>query len=101
MIQRDFCLLYLQVRENGNRSEKSQKFEKIQLTVDMMATFFWKISPNSTNFEVSSLGLEFQVSVLESLMRSRSWSFNQASASVSKVTVSTTSLAVSYPQAQK
>jgi len=32
--------LYLQVRENGNRSEKSQKFEKIQLTVDMMATFF-------------------------------------------------------------
>jgi len=37
-----------------------------------------------------SLSLELQVSVLEFLMKSQSWSFNQVS--VSKITVSTTSL---------
>ena len=55
-----------------------------------MTKFFWKFSAKSTEFEVSSLGLDFQVSVSEFLMKSRSRSFNQVS--VSKVTVSTTSL---------
>jgi len=49
---------------------------------------FYKISANSTIFEVSSrLSLKFQVSVLEFLMKSRYQSFNQVS--VLKVTVST------------
>jgi len=62
--------------------------------------FFWKISAKCTNFEVSSLGLELQVSSLglglgifdEISVSSRN--FNQVSVSVSKVTVSTTSLFV-------
>ena len=41
---------------------------------------FYKISANSTIFEVSSrLSLKFQVSVLEFLMKSRYQSFNQVS----------------------
>jgi len=72
---------------------------------EVMTTFFWKISAKCTSFEVSSLGLgldfqvsslglEFQVSSLglgvfdEVSVSSRN--FNQVS--VSKVTVSTTSL---------
>ena len=56
---------------------------------------FWKISAKCTNFEVTSLGLELQVSSLglgvfdEVSVSSRN--FNQVS--VSEVTVSTTSLA--------
>jgi len=51
---------------------------------------FFSISAKSTTFEVSSLGLEFQISVSDFLMKSRSRRFNEVS--VSKVTVSTTSL---------
>jgi len=65
-----------------------------------MTTFFNKISEKCTNFEVSSLGLELQVSSLgprvfdEVLVSISVYSrnFNQDSVSVSKVTVSTTSL---------
>ena len=59
-----------------------------------MAIFYWKISPKSSSFEASSLGLEFQVSrvsVSEFLMKSRSRRFNEVS--VWKVAISTTSLA--------
>jgi len=34
-----------------------------KFNAEVMTTFFWKISAKSTNFEVSSLGLEFQLSV--------------------------------------
>jgi len=62
------------------------------LNVKAMTTSFWKTSAIPTNFEVSSLGLEFQVSTvsLTILMKSRSRSFN--SVLVSKVTVSIASL---------
>jgi len=59
-----------------------------------MTTFLKKMSAECTNFEISSLGLELQVSSLglgdidEVSVSSRN--FNQVS--VSKVTVSTTSL---------
>ena len=72
-----FCFLYFQVRNNQNRSEKCQKFEKI-LTYKWWR-HFEKISAKCTNFEAWSLGIEFQVSVSEFLMKSRSRSFNQVS----------------------
>jgi len=65
-----------------------------------MTTFFSKIPAKCTHFEVSSLGLELQVSSLglgvfdEALVSSRN--FNQVSVSVSKVTVSTTSLMFTF-----
>jgi len=52
-----------------------------------MTTFQRNISPKCTNFEVSSLAIEFQVSSLGV--------FDEVSVSVSKVTVSTTSLEMS------
>jgi len=75
-------------KKQPKQFEKFQKLEKIQLRSD--DGIFFKISVKCTNFEVSSLGLEVQVSVSGFLMKSRSRSFNQAS--VSKVTVSTASL---------
>jgi len=71
-----------------------------KLKSKVMTTFFNKISEKCTNFEVSSLGLELQVSSLglgvfdEVLVSISVYSrnFNQDSVSVSKVTVSTTSL---------
>jgi len=60
---------------------------------EVMTTFFTKISAKCTKFEVSSLGLELQVSGLgvfdEVSVSVSSRNFNQVS--VSKVTVSTTS----------
>jgi len=61
-----------------------------------MMTFFTRISTKCTNFEVSTLGLELQVSslglgVFDGVSVS-SRNFNQVSVSVSKVTVSTTSV---------
>jgi len=62
----------------------------------VITTFFEKNSGKCANFEVSSLGLELQVSSLglrvfdEVSVSSRN--FNQVSVSVLKVTVSTTSL---------
>jgi len=54
---RDFeCCKEMVVRINQDMSEKCQKFEKNKSEV--MTTFFKKISAKSTNFQVSSLGLE-------------------------------------------
>jgi len=92
-----FCLLYLQVRNHQNTSEKFQKFEK-KLKSEVMTTFFQNISAKRTNFEVSSLGLELQISSLglgvfdKVSVSVSSRNFNQVSVSVSKVMVSTTSL---------
>jgi len=36
---KSFCLLYLQVRNNQNRSEKRQKFEK-KNNLEVVTTFF-------------------------------------------------------------
>jgi len=65
VIQWVFSLLYLQIKNNQNRSEKCQKFEKFILEV--VITFFWKVPVKSTNFEVLSLGLGIfhKVSVLK------------------------------------
>jgi len=59
---------------------------------------FWNLESRSPNFRWS-LGLEFQVSVTEFLMKPRIRSFNEVS--VSKVTVSTTSLLFSVANAKR
>ena len=70
-------------------SENCQKFEK---KIKSEVITHQKNLAKCTNFEVSSLGFELQVSVSEFLMKSRSRNFDQVS--VSKGTVSTTSLLV-------
>jgi len=63
---------------------------------EVMTKFLWKVSAKCTNFEVSSLGLELQVSSLGlgvfGEVSVSSQNFNQVS--VSKVTVSTASLQI-------
>ena len=73
---------------------KMPEIKKIQVRSD--ADIFSKMSAKCTNFDVSSFGRELQVSSLgvfdEVLLSVSSRNFNQVS--VSKVTVSTTSLSV-------
>ena len=56
-----------QPKHVGKMPEIWKKFRS-----EVMTTFFQKISAECTNFEVSSLGVELQVSVSEFLMKSRS-----------------------------
>jgi len=81
VIQRVSSLLYLHVRKPkqvGKLPEIRNKFN-----LEVVTTFFSKIWANSTNFEIS-----------EFFMKSRSRRFNEVS--VSKVTVSTTSLQLRF-----
>jgi len=80
----DFCLFNLQVRNNQNKSEKCQKFEK-KYKLEVMMTFLKNISKKCKNFEVLCLGLEFQVSVSGFLMKSRSRSRSQCCHSQGKI----------------
>ena len=64
-----------------------------------MTTVFWKISQKFTSFKISSLDLEFQISVSEFLIKPQSRSFNEVS--VSKVTVSTKLLLFSVAKAKR
>jgi len=53
---RVICLLYMQVKNNPNMSEKFRKIQKNQLRSD---NILWKFSEKSTTFQVSNLGLGF------------------------------------------
>ena len=70
VIQKVFSLLCWQVRNNENRWEKCQKFEK-SLTWEVVTTFCWKFLAKSTNFEASSLGPEVLTKFLSRRLRSR------------------------------
>jgi len=84
-------LLYLQVRNDQNRSENARDSKKVQVRSD---DDIFLIATKCTNFEVSSFGLELQVSSLGVFdeVSVSSQNFNQVSVFISKVTVSTTSL---------
>jgi len=69
-------------RERTTKTVRQNPRNLKKLNLEVMKTFFWKISAKSTNFEVWSLGLGFQVSSLGIFDK----------VSISKVTISTTSL---------
>ena len=96
----DFCLLYLQEKTTITRRKNARNLKKIQVRSD--DDIFSKNLAKCTKFEVSSLGLELQVSSLSLGLRVfgevsvSSLNFNEVLVSVSKVMVSTISLASMY-----
>ena len=115
ILQRNFLLKFLSFNDflfvvfAGKKQPKHVgKMPEIwkKLKSEVMTTLFNKISAKCTNFEVSVSNFKSRVLVsdfliksrsrLEFLTRSRSRNFYQVSVSVSKVTVSTTSLMVGY-----
>ena len=100
-----FCLLYLQEKTTKTRRKNARNLKKIQVRND--DDNFLKNLAKCTKFEVSSLSHKLQVSSLslglgvfgEVSVSSRN--FNQVLVSVSKVVVSTTSLASMYETSLK
>jgi len=93
-------LLYLQEKTTKTRRKNARNLKKIQVRSD--DDIFKKNLAKCTRFEVSSLGLELQVSSLSlglgvfGEVSVSSLNFNQVLVSDSKVMVSTTSLASMY-----